>query len=105
MSSGSRLICIRKVTNITDQAIHALVDAIENDEPTLERVHLSFCDNLTVRAITRLLRYIPGITHLSLTGVNAFRHKQYQAFCREAPSVRWRGVTLPKPMTDLPPGF
>jgi F-box and leucine-rich repeat protein GRR1 len=75
------------VTNVTDQAIHALVDAVSNDEPTLERVHLSFCDNLSVQAITHLLKHIPGITHLSLTGVTAFRDRQYQAFCRAPPAV------------------
>lgn len=76
-----------QVNNITDQAIHALVDAVTDDEPTLERVHLSFCDNLSVQAITHLLKHIPGITHLSLTGVSAFRDRQYQAFCRAPPAV------------------
>jgi hypothetical protein len=76
------------VTNITDQAIYALVDASDSEAPLLERVHLSFCDNLSVGAITHLLKHIPKITHLSLTGVSAFRDRQYQTFCRSPPAVR-----------------
>ena len=70
-----------KVINITDEAIHALVERAS----TLERLHLSYCENLTVPAITYLLNKLPRLTHLSLTGVSSFRTSELQAFCRPAP--------------------
>jgi len=70
-----------KVINITDEAIHALVERAS----TLERLHLSYCNNLTVPAITYLLNKLPRLTHLSLTGVSSFRTSELQAFCRPAP--------------------
>lgn len=81
-----RRVGLVKVVNITDQAIYALVERGEREGPNLmERVHLSYCDKLSVKAITHLLREIPHITHLSLTGVTAFRQPEYQRFCRPAP--------------------
>lgn len=70
-----------KVINITDEAIHALVERAN----TLERLHLSYCNNLTVPAITYLLNKLPRLTHLSLTGVSSFRTSELQAFCRPPP--------------------
>ncbi|OKL60306.1 SCF E3 ubiquitin ligase complex F-box protein grrA [Talaromyces atroroseus] len=52
----------------------------------LERVHLSYCVNLTMEGIHALLNYCPRLTHLSLTGVQAFLHEDLTAFCRDAPS-------------------
>lgn len=72
-----------KVLNITDQAIYHLVERSD----TLERLHLSYCDKLTVPAITYLLNKLPRLTHLSLTGVSSFRTPELQAFCRPAPKV------------------
>ncbi len=48
-------------------------------------MHLSYCDRLSVKSITHLLRTVPHITHLSLTGVASFRAAEYQRFCRAAP--------------------
>lgn len=79
-----RRIGLVKIVNLTDQAIYALVDRGER-QPSLERIHLSYCDNLSVPAITYMLARVPHVTHLSLTGVSAFRHKDYQQFCRPAP--------------------
>jgi F-box and leucine-rich repeat protein GRR1 len=78
---------VHKVVNITDQAIYALVERGERGVNCMERVHLSYCDKLSVKAITHLLRKVPHITHLSLTGVSAFRNWEYQRFCRPAPKV------------------
>jgi hypothetical protein len=72
-----------KVVNITDEAIHSLVERAA----TLERLHLSYCNNLTIPAVTYLLNKLPRLTHLSLTGVAAFRHPALQAYCRPAPKV------------------
>uniref|UniRef100_A0A093VL98 SCF E3 ubiquitin ligase complex F-box protein grrA n=1 Tax=Talaromyces marneffei PM1 TaxID=1077442 RepID=A0A093VL98_TALMA len=51
----------------------------------LERVHLSYCVNLTMEGIHALLNFCPRLTHLSLTGVQAFLHEDLTAFCRDAP--------------------
>lgn len=83
--SKLRRIGLVKVVNITDQAIQALVDRGDKHVNNLERVHLSYCDNLTVPAITYMLARIPRITHLSLTGVSSFRSPEYQRFCRSPP--------------------
>jgi F-box and leucine-rich repeat protein GRR1 len=55
---------------------------------TLERIHLSYCDNLTVKAVTFMLNRLLRLTHLSLTAVRAFKTPELQQFCRATPSVR-----------------
>ncbi|TFK71786.1 RNI-like protein [Pluteus cervinus] len=70
-----------RVNNITDEAIYALADR----HATLERVHLSYCDQISIGAIHFLLQKLHKLTHLSLTGVPAFRQWDLQQFCREPP--------------------
>lgn len=72
-----------QVVNLTDAAIYALFE-----RTTLERIHLSYCDNLTVPAIHELLQHLPRLTHLSLTGVSSFRRSDLQTWCRPPPMVR-----------------
>ncbi|KAI0124168.1 F-box domain-containing protein [Xylariales sp. AK1849] len=90
-----------KCSNITDQSMYALAkanqrtrsrrDASGNIVPdlhhgsSLERVHLSYCVNLSLPSIIRLLNSCPKLTHLSLTGVPAFLRDDLDSFCREAP--------------------
>ncbi|KAK3370473.1 hypothetical protein B0H63DRAFT_316455 [Podospora didyma] len=93
-----------KCAAITDDSVYALAranqrartrrDADGNPIPgehyssshsSLERVHLSYCTNLTLRSIVRLLNSCPRLTHLSLTGVQAFLRDDLEAFCRDAP--------------------
>ncbi|KWU45825.1 RNI-like protein, partial [Rhodotorula sp. JG-1b] len=71
-----------RVNNITDAAIEAL-----SQRTSLERIHLSYCDNLTVSAISSMLQELPRVTHLSLTGVSSFRKRLLQQFCRAPPST------------------
>lgn len=78
-----RRIGLVRVHNLTDHAIYSLAER----HATLERIHLSYCDQITVRAIHFLLQKLPKLTHLSLTGVPDFRRPELQKFCREAPSV------------------
>lgn len=52
---------------------------------TLERIHLSWCDKITVRAIAYLLNRLPLLTHLSLSGIPAFKTAELQRFCRAPP--------------------
>ncbi|KXJ92590.1 hypothetical protein Micbo1qcDRAFT_117979, partial [Microdochium bolleyi] len=91
-----------KCTNITDNSMYALARAnhrarqrrdhhgnfVPNDYHTssLERVHLSYCINLTLPSIIKLLNCCPKLTHLSLTGVNAFLREDLEKFCRDAPA-------------------
>lgn len=72
-----------QVTNVTDKGILPLGER----SATLERIHLSYCDKITVKAITELLNRLPLLTHLSLTGINCFKVPDLQQFCRPAPEV------------------
>ncbi|KAI1377101.1 RNI-like protein [Hypoxylon crocopeplum] len=93
-----------KCSSITDQSMYALAGANRAAQArrsaagnssrrhghdfhagSLERVHLSYCTNLTLPSIIRLLNSCPKLTHLSLTGVPAFLRDDLETFCREAP--------------------
>ncbi|KAF9006572.1 hypothetical protein BDQ17DRAFT_1423437 [Cyathus striatus] len=76
-----RRIGLVRVTNLTDEAVYALAER----HATLERIHLSYCDQITVMAVHFLLLKLHKLTHLSLSGVPAFRQPELQRFCREAP--------------------
>ncbi|KAF2001747.1 RNI-like protein [Amniculicola lignicola CBS 123094] len=81
-----------KCGNITDRSILALAKPkqVGHGGPVspsvLERVHLSYCTNLTLGGIHALLNNCPRLTHLSLTGVQAFLREDLIVFCREAPA-------------------
>ncbi|KAI0065874.1 RNI-like protein, partial [Artomyces pyxidatus] len=77
-----RRIGLVRVSNLTDEAIYALGDR----HATLERVHLSYCDQITVMAIHFLLQKLHKLNHLSLTGVPTFRRQELQQFCRTPPT-------------------
>lgn len=72
-----------QVQNLTDRAIYALVEK----HTSLERIHLSYCDNITVPAVFWLLQRLDRLTHLSLTGVPAFLREELQSMCRTPPKV------------------
>lgn len=90
-----------KCSSITDDSVFALAEAAyrprvrrdasgmfvggEYYASSLERVHLSYCINLTLKSIMKLLNSCPRLTHLSLTGVAAFQRDDFQPFCRTAP--------------------
>ncbi|TRX93239.1 hypothetical protein FHL15_005818 [Xylaria flabelliformis] len=90
-----------KCAHITDRSMYALATANDHRSqhrnaashpshdiraPSLERVHLSYCTNLTLPSIIKLLNCCPKLTHLSLTGVPAFLRDDLDRFCREAPT-------------------
>lgn len=79
-----RRVGLVRVNNLTDEAIYSLADR----HATLERIHLSYCDQISVMAIHFLLQKLHKLTHLSLTGIPAFRQPALQQFCREPPKVR-----------------
>ena len=86
-----------KCANITDLSILALAKPrhhSQNGAPqsphspapsALERVHLSYCTHLTLDGITALLNNCPRLSHLSLTGVQAFLRDDLLVYCREPP--------------------
>ncbi|KAG6869334.1 hypothetical protein C0993_000087 [Termitomyces sp. T159_Od127] len=76
-----RRIGLVRVNNLTDEAIYALGER----HTSLERIHLSYCDQISVLAIHFLLQKLDKLTHLSLTGVPAFRQPELQVFCRDPP--------------------
>ncbi|KDQ64252.1 hypothetical protein JAAARDRAFT_118397, partial [Jaapia argillacea MUCL 33604] len=76
-----RRIGLVRVHNLTDEAIYALADR----HATLERIHLSYCDQISVIAIHFLLQKLRKLTHLSLTGIPSFRRPELQSFCRSPP--------------------
>lgn len=78
-----RRIGLVRVNNLTDEAIYSLAER----HATLERIHLSYCDQISVMAIHFLLQKLHKLTHLSLTGVPAFRQTELQKFCRDPPPV------------------
>ncbi|ODV58523.1 SCF ubiquitin ligase complex subunit GRR1, partial [Ascoidea rubescens DSM 1968] len=80
-----RRIGLVKCYQITNEGILELVRIRGNDD-TLERVHLSYCQNLTIPPIFQLLISCPKLAHLSLTGIVAFLRNDIRKFCREAPS-------------------
>ncbi|CAG8546464.1 7239_t:CDS:2 [Paraglomus occultum] len=79
-----RRIGLVKCGNITDQAIYALIDSRVVDR-RLERVHLSYCVNISVGAVLELINACPRLIHLSLTGVPAFQRPDLQQFGRPPP--------------------
>lgn len=78
-----RRIGLVKVVNLTDEGVYALAER----HSSLERIHLSYCDNISVRAITFLLNRLLKLSHLSLTGVSAFKNEELQQFRKATPPV------------------
>ncbi|KAG5648911.1 hypothetical protein DXG03_000260 [Asterophora parasitica] len=76
-----RRIGLVRVNNLTDEAIYSLGER----HTSLERIHLSYCDQISVLAVHFLLQKLDKLTHLSLTGVPAFRQPELQQFCRPPP--------------------
>lgn len=76
-----RRIGLVRLVRLTDRAVYALVER----HTSLERIHLSYCEQITVPAIFWLMLRLPRLSHLSLTGVPAFRRSDLQAMCRAPP--------------------
>ncbi|WFD34984.1 SCF ubiquitin ligase complex subunit [Malassezia cuniculi] len=76
-----RRIGLVRVAQLTDASVYALVER----QATLERIHLSYCEQLSVPAIFWLTQRLGRLTHLSLTGVPAFRRPELQSMCRPPP--------------------
>lgn len=79
-----RRIGLVKCSLITDNGIVELVRR-RGEQDCLERVHLSYCTNLTIGPIYYLLKSCPKLTHLSLTGINSFLRREITQYCRDPP--------------------
>lgn len=77
-----RLVLVR-VPKLTDNAIYHLGDHARS----LERLHLSYCDRISLKAIHHLLRSAPRLNHLTATGVPAARRMGLRRFSDRAPEV------------------
>ncbi|CAO3638473.1 unnamed protein product [Mucor fragilis] len=73
-----------KCHRITNHAIMALTRNARTSV-SLERIHLSYCEQLTVQAISVLVIHCRRLTHLSLSFIPAFQHEEFQRFCRPPP--------------------
>jgi F-box and leucine-rich repeat protein GRR1 len=82
--SKLRRVGLVRLSNLTDNAVFALGEK----HTALERIHLSYCDNISVAAIHFLLQRLNKLTHLSLTGIPQFRRRDLKTFCRVPPKVR-----------------
>ena len=78
-----RRVGLVRLPNLTDNAVVALGEK----HKLLERIHLSYCDNISVRAIHYILQRLSHLTHLSLTGIAQFRRLDLRKFCRTPPAV------------------
>ena len=77
-----RLVLVR-VPKLTDNAIYHLGDHARS----LERLHLSYCDRISLKAIHHLLRRAARLNHLTATGVPAARRMGLSRFSDRAPEV------------------
>lgn len=80
-----RLVLVR-VPKLTDNAIYCLGEHARS----LERLHLSYCDRISLKAIHHLLRNGPRLNHLTATGVPAARRMGLSRFSDGAPAVSRR---------------
>ncbi|SSD60335.1 related to SCF E3 ubiquitin ligase complex F-box protein GRR1 [Saccharomycodes ludwigii] len=74
-----------KCSQITDEGLLNMV-SMRGRNDTLERVHLSYCTNLSIYPIYELLMACPRLSHLSLTAIPSFLRPDITTFCRAPPS-------------------
>ncbi|EDO17905.1 hypothetical protein Kpol_1010p20 [Vanderwaltozyma polyspora DSM 70294] len=74
-----------KCSQMTDEGLLNMI-SLRGRNDSLERVHLSYCSNLTIYPIYELLMACPRLSHLSLTAVPSFLRPDITAFCRPAPT-------------------
>ncbi|TEB35822.1 RNI-like protein [Coprinellus micaceus] len=76
-----RRLSLVRVHKITDLAVCALAEQASQ----LERLHLSYCDQLSLDSIHLLLRKSRHLQHLTATGVPAFRRQGVHRFSDPPP--------------------
>ncbi|KAG2077262.1 RNI-like protein [Suillus decipiens] len=76
-----RLVLVR-VPKLTDNAIYFLAD----HTPSLERLHLSYCDRITLKSLHHLVRTCKRLVHLTATGVPGARRTGVGRFSDPPPA-------------------
>ncbi|EAU84369.2 SCF E3 ubiquitin ligase complex F-box protein grrA [Coprinopsis cinerea okayama7 len=76
-----RRLSLVRVHKITDIAIFTLAEHATH----LERLHLSFCDGLSLDAIHLLLQKLGNLQHLTATGIPSIRRKGVERFSELPP--------------------
>jgi F-box and leucine-rich repeat protein GRR1 len=84
LANLQRLSLVR-VQKLTDNAVFFLAEHATE----LERLHLSYCDRLSLFAVQHLLRKLAKLQHLTATGIPAFRRKGIKRFSDPPPSVSY----------------
>ena len=79
-----RRLSLVRVHKLTDIGIFALAEHAVG----LERLHLSYCDHLSLDAVHLLLQKLDGLRHLTATGIPCMRRKGVQRFSEATPPVR-----------------
>lgn len=82
LQSIQRLSLVR-VQKLTDIGLFSLAEHATK----LERLHLSYCDHLSLDAIHLLLRKLDRLQHLSATGIPSLKRQGIQRFSAPAPEV------------------
>jgi len=90
LQSLRRLNLIR-LHKLTDIGVFSLAEYATK----LERLHLSYCDHLSLDAIHLLLRKLDRLQQLTATGIPSLnRRRGVHRFSESAPEVRFRCVYL-----------
>jgi F-box and leucine-rich repeat protein GRR1 len=82
LANLQRLSLVR-VQKLTDNAVFFLAEHATG----LERLHLSYCDRLSLFAVQHLLRKLDKLQHLTATGIPAFKRKGIKRFSDPPPAV------------------
>ncbi|KAI8374925.1 hypothetical protein EDC96DRAFT_497303 [Choanephora cucurbitarum] len=83
--SRLRRIGLVKCDRLTDMSLEALVYYHADIHDSLERIHLSYCTQLSTKGVAKLLNVCSRLNHLSLTHVPSFLRNDLKAFCRAPP--------------------
>lgn len=75
-----------RVQKLTDNAVFFLAEHATG----LERLHLSYCDGLSLMAVMTLLRRLPQLQHFTATGIPSFKRKGIKRFSDPPPPVSIR---------------
>ncbi|KDR83962.1 hypothetical protein GALMADRAFT_236501 [Galerina marginata CBS 339.88] len=77
-----RRLSLVRVHKLTDIGIFALAEHATG----LERLHLSYCDHLSLDAVHLLMRKLDRLQHLTATGIPSFRRKGVNRFSEPTPA-------------------
>ncbi|KAF8076557.1 hypothetical protein FPV67DRAFT_1407229 [Lyophyllum atratum] len=80
---GLRRLSLVRVQKLTDIAIFSIAEHAE----CLERLHLSYCDRLSLDAMHLLLRKRRNLQHLTATGIPSFKRSGIQRFSDPPPAT------------------